>query len=1245
MCTLLLSLVSPIPAFADEEKSSKAKPASEGTTNYNPASRNISEIRDSATLVPATNSDIDGDDDCNNSPIELGFDFEYYGETYDEVYLSTNGTVSFTKVLNPDYVEGESDPEEEFLCFEEYDNDFTFLDSSGDTEDLHDNTIYAFWDDLDSSFDNIFYQTLGEPGTQQFVVQWTNSYSHFQGTDEAEDYANYGPPLGTFQVILDEVTGNITMQYLDMKLGNYGEGMLATIGLTGDTQNDEYLVYSHLEETLEPNMAIEFSQDGNSYDFDDVVLQDIYLDDVILPDTGLNFWYEFDESLEDSAKNNSDLELTGDPVQYSTEGTLDFPMASSNGDSSVIVNEDLELGSQTLQFVFAIKPNTLPEEGNVSQVLYLGNGLAAPRVLIRLLDDGHLSIETNLAGTESKNITTTDPISLDQVTFVSLFFDFFEKQWTISLNNQFQGSTETYENEGNFGDITALGLALGTGIVAGNIEAFDGSIGGLGVWEEYQDEEYITNIYNEGNLRPYDYMFETNSTTTTPTLNWHDFTGNDTYELIVSTSPNFEAGTEDEEDYDRLNNTIVFQEDDIEDLNYTFDPDTTPFREGETYYWMVLALNGYTEGDPAIQTSAVSSFTIPYTYDFTGEGAGIEGNPYLISDCAELLEVNELLFGDNYFRLDTDLYCSLVGNDMILGSEFSGFEGVFDGAGNSIILDLNGDSHVGLFAKLSGAEVQNLTVEGNFSGTMVGSIAGLAVESTLQNVTTTANTIVNGFGKEYIDEETPEVEDNAGGLVGYLYRSDLRDSFSNAVVTGDWENIGGAVGHAVRSEIGNSGSDSVVNGNTDTGGFAGDIDISTVYDSYSDGIVSGVEFIGGFVGDTDTFVNYERVYSNASVTGTDGDVGGLIGTADDYVILNEVYSTGDVTGQSPAVPDENDEIDGFENFYAGGLIGDIDNGVEITDAYALGDVSGDIVGGLIGKIDNDYTPTVITNTYSKGEVTSNGEYGLGGLIAILDDENSVLSSHWNTETSGTAVSAAGEGITIAQMQTQSTFEGWNFEDIWVIDSNKVLNSGYPYFGWQESILEYTDEVASTSGGGGSSGSRVKNKAELDYIEEVSQVIAEKVVTENPEGLTNKCEALTIMSRVFKWEVPVSTSTQYIDVPTWCTDVAAYGTERGIVEGRTATTLGMETPVTRYEIAVMLYRELQKQNYEFKGTQTVSFSDSLTPWAKEAVEVLAKEGIINGFANGTFGGEKGILKQDAAIMMLRFLKKTNNYIVQ
>lgn len=186
------------------------------------------------------------------------------------------------------------------------------------------------------------------------------------------------------------------------------------------------------------------------------------------------------------------------------------------------------------------------------------------------------------------------------------------------------------------------------------------------------------------------------------------------------------------------------------------------------------------------------------------------------------------------------------------------------------------------------------------------------------------------------------------------------------------------------------------------------------------------------------------------------------------------------------------------------------------------------------------------------------------------------------------------------------------------------------------------DIPRSSSGGSSSGSKSNRPLESDkiltYEEEVQSAIEQGVVTENPNSYTNKCEALVMMSRVFDWELDFVMEMQYTDVPEWCVQVASFATDSGVVEGRTPSSLGMETPVTRYEVATMIYRELKNQNFNFNAKVAVSFSDEIVEWAKESVFALAKEGIIKGFSDSTFGGEKYVLKQDLAVMILRAVQK-------
>ncbi|MEM2878672.1 MAG: GLUG motif-containing protein, partial [Candidatus Hadarchaeales archaeon] len=176
------------------------------------------------------------------------------------------------------------------------------------------------------------------------------------------------------------------------------------------------------------------------------------------------------------------------------------------------------------------------------------------------------------------------------------------------------------------------------------------------------------------------------------------------------------------------------------------------------------------------------------------------------------------------------------------------------------------------------------------------------------------------------------------------------------------------------------------------------------------------EYVGGLVG-----YNSEGTIQNCYATGdVEGyeDVGGLVGFNDGGTI-QYCYATG--------------YVEGYE--YVGGLVGRNDEGT-IQNCYATGYVEGhEDVGGLVGF---DYSGSV-SNCYSNGYV--DGSTSVGGLLGY---NNSAIysNSFWDTETSGQPTSAAGTGKTTAQMKQQSTYTGWDFVDIWRIETGR--NYGYPF---------------------------------------------------------------------------------------------------------------------------------------------------------------------------------------------------------
>jgi hypothetical protein len=186
------------------------------------------------------------------------------------------------------------------------------------------------------------------------------------------------------------------------------------------------------------------------------------------------------------------------------------------------------------------------------------------------------------------------------------------------------------------------------------------------------------------------------------------------------------------------------------------------------------------------------------------------------------------------------------------------------------------------------------------------------------------------------------------------------------------------------------------------------------------GGVKGNSFVGSLAG-----YNYEPTISNSyakgSVQGGGRYVGGLVGNnngLESGIIINS-FATGKVQGR----------------VQVGGLVGQ-NYSSTISNSYATGNVDGNLVGGLVGT--NSGT---IINSYARGNVNGSSNGGLvGGNYSIIS------SSYYDSETSGQTDTGKGDGKSTAEMKTQATYKGWDFEGIWEINPE----SGYPTQLWQNS---------------------------------------------------------------------------------------------------------------------------------------------------------------------------------------------------
>ena len=184
--------------------------------SYGTSTYTVDAIPFSSEVHAGTNAIPSGSDDINSSAISLGFSFCFFGNTYTQCYISTNGWVSFTNppgTWNTVYGPGPAPA-------------FYLPNISGSVPK---NCIMGPWQDWYPNGDAtaIKYQTLGTSPYRRFVVSFHNIQMFGVGC--------YGATLGSFQIVLYETTNVIDNHIIAKPSCTGWEGNLATQALHNST--------------------------------------------------------------------------------------------------------------------------------------------------------------------------------------------------------------------------------------------------------------------------------------------------------------------------------------------------------------------------------------------------------------------------------------------------------------------------------------------------------------------------------------------------------------------------------------------------------------------------------------------------------------------------------------------------------------------------------------------------------------------------------------------------------------------------------------------------------------------------------------------------------------------------------------------------------------------------------------------------------------------------------------------------
>lgn len=166
-----------------------------------------------------------------------------------------------------------------------------------------------------------------------------------------------------------------------------------------------------------------------------------------------------------------------------------------------------------------------------------------------------------------------------------------------------------------------------------------------------------------------------------------------------------------------------------------------------------------------------------------------------------------------------------------------------------------------------------------------------------------------------------------------------------------------------------------------------------------------------------------------------------------------------------------------------------------------------------------------------------------------------------------------------------------------------------------------------------------------YVYEHGLMAGTSATTFAPDVTTSRAMIATILWRMAGGPV-VNYAMNYTDVAQgqWCSEAIRWATSEGVVTGYGNGLFGTNDPITREQLAVMLYQFAQARGYDVsvgENTNILSYTDvsDVAEYAIPAMQWACGAGIINGTGDGSALSPQGqATRAQAAVMLTRFCEE-------
>src|SRR5690554_4889498 len=223
---------------------------------------------------------------------------------------------------------------------------------------------------------------------------------------------------------------------------------------------------------------------------------------------------------------------------------------------------------------------------------------------------------------------------------------------------------------------------------------------------------------------------------------------------------------------------------------------------------------------------------------------------------------------------------------------------------------------------------------GNLASSYTGGLIGMAQHGEVENCNSSA--YVTGYS-------------NVGGLIGYCYKSMVMSCWSEVYIIGRY-NIGGLTGisrnnSVISDSYSLSNIDGTIYDSNQVGGLVGYLWNSNVINSFAMGSVAGFNKVGGLVGCSFSYSFIQNCFSASDVYGLEDDIGGLAGLLAEGCKVTNCYSVSSVEGSDYVggligASLHNNTVDKCYSAssvsslnHIGGLIGVLHNSNNATNSY------------------------------------------------------------------------------------------------------------------------------------------------------------------------------------------------------------------------------------------------------------------------------------------------------------------------